>query len=150
MNILVTVASKHGATGDIGDVVAGVLRDAGLAVETRAPDRVDSLDGFDAVILGSAVYAGRWMGSATHFADRFAAELASREVWLFSSGPTGGAPTPKDDPPRGTGTARAPRGSRASVLRRPARSKPARVHGARDHRGGQGARGRLPRLGRDS
>ena len=99
MNILVTVASKHGATGEIGDVVAGVVRDAGLGVETRALDRVDSLDGFDSVILGSAVNAGRWMGSATHFADRFAAELASRDVWLFSSGPTGDVPMPKDDPP---------------------------------------------------
>ena len=92
MNILVTVASKYGATGDIGNVLAGVLRDAGLAVETRPPDRVDSLDGFDAVILGSAVYAGRWMGSATHCERQCRCDRATDDErhpplgWLVPSG----------------------------------------------------------------
>jgi menaquinone-dependent protoporphyrinogen oxidase len=98
MNILVTVASKHGATGEIGEGIAAALRACGLSIETQAPDTVTSLDRFDAVILGSAVYAGRWMDSATHFAERFATELADREVWLFSSGPLGDPPTPKEEP----------------------------------------------------
>jgi menaquinone-dependent protoporphyrinogen oxidase len=99
MNVLVTVASKHGATEEIGAALAGVLGDAGLAVTTSAPDEVSGLDKFDAVVLGSAVYAGRWMGSASQFADRFAADLASREVWLFSSGPIGDPPLPTEEPP---------------------------------------------------
>jgi len=78
MNILVTVASKHRGTGEIGEALAAALRATGLSVETRAPETVTSLDRFDAVILGSAVYAGRWMDSATRFTERFATELADR------------------------------------------------------------------------
>jgi menaquinone-dependent protoporphyrinogen oxidase len=89
MKILVTVASRHGATGEIGEVIAGVLRDAGLAVQTRPPSDVTSLDDFDAVVLGSAVYAGRWMEEARRFAQRHHEPLRGRPVWLFSSGPIG-------------------------------------------------------------
>jgi menaquinone-dependent protoporphyrinogen oxidase len=99
MNVLVTVASKHGATDEIGAALAGVLRDAGLAVTTSAPEDVSGVERFDAVVLGSAVYAGRWMGSASQFADRFAADLARRQVWLFSSGPIGDPPKPTEQPP---------------------------------------------------
>ena len=45
MKVLVTVASKHGATGEIGEVIASVLRDAGHAITTDAPEDVRSLDG---------------------------------------------------------------------------------------------------------
>jgi menaquinone-dependent protoporphyrinogen oxidase len=89
MKILVSVASRHGATGEIGEVIAGVLRDAGLAVQTRSPSDVTSLDDFDAVVLGSAVYAGRWMEAARRFAQRHHEQLRARPVWLFSSGPIG-------------------------------------------------------------
>jgi menaquinone-dependent protoporphyrinogen oxidase len=98
MNILVTVASKHGATEEIGESIAAFLRAFGLTVETEAPEKVTSLDGFDAVVLGSAVYAGRWMDSATHFAQQFSTGLASRDIWLFSSGPIGDPPMPTEEP----------------------------------------------------
>jgi menaquinone-dependent protoporphyrinogen oxidase len=98
MNILVAVASKHGATGEIGEIVAGVLRDAGLTAETRRPQDVMSLDGYDAVVLGSAIYAGRWLDPARAFADRHATALATRPVWLFSSGPLGNPPMPPGQP----------------------------------------------------
>lgn len=98
MNVLVTVATKHGATGDIGEILAEELRRGGLTVETRAPQGITSLDGYEAVILGSGVYVGRWLDSASRFADRFAPELASREVWLFSSGPIGDPPMPEEEP----------------------------------------------------
>jgi menaquinone-dependent protoporphyrinogen oxidase len=39
--------------------------------------------------LGSAVYFGPWLQPATELADRSAAALATKLVWLFSSGPVG-------------------------------------------------------------
>ena len=111
MQVLVTVASKHGATEEIGQVLAGILREAGLSVTTSAPDEVSRLDTFDAVVLGSAVYAGRWVGSASAFADRFAADLASREVWLFSSGPIGDPAMPTEELAGCVGPRQAPRRS---------------------------------------
>jgi menaquinone-dependent protoporphyrinogen oxidase len=99
MHVLVSVASKHGATGEIGEIIAGVLRDAGLDVATIQPERVERLDDYDAVILGSAVYAGRWMSSAHAFVDRHGSALSALPVWLFSSGPIGDPPMPAGDAP---------------------------------------------------
>ncbi len=101
MKILVTVASKHGATGEIGEIIAGVLRDAGHAVATHAPEDVAGLEEFDAVVLGSAVYAGRWLEPARAFVDRHATTLVGRPVWLFSSGPIGDPPKPEGAAPEG-------------------------------------------------
>ena len=99
MKVLITVASKHGATGEIGAIIATVLVTAGIEVEERRPQDVDSIDPYDAVILGSAVYAGRWMQPARAFGDRFASELSAQPVWLFSSGPLGDPPMPVTESP---------------------------------------------------
>lgn len=99
MKLLVTVASKHGATGEIGELIADALRDAGHHVTTQAPETLQALDRYDAIVLGSAVYAGRWMKEARNFADRHASELARRPVWIFSSGPIGDPPLPEGDHP---------------------------------------------------
>jgi menaquinone-dependent protoporphyrinogen oxidase len=64
----------------------------------RRPEEVDGLDGVHAVVLGSAVYLGRWMPSATSLLGSLREELLERAVWLFSSGPVGDPPRPLDDP----------------------------------------------------
>ena len=97
MTVLLTVASTHGATQAIGDVVADVLAEMGLQVDRREPEEVHDLAGVDAVVLGSAIYAGRWVASASELVDRLADVLRERPVWVFSSGPLG-------DPPRPEGT----------------------------------------------
>lgn len=101
MKILVTTASKHGATAEIGDAIAGKLREHEFEVEVHEPGDVASLDGYDAVILGSAVYAGRWMDSARRFSERHHAALRRLPVWLFSSGPIGDPPQPEEEPADG-------------------------------------------------
>ena len=115
MNILVTVASNHGATGEIGEVLAGVLRDSGLTAETRRPQDVVSLEGYDSVVLGSAIYADRWLEPARAFADRHAAALATCPVWLLSSGPLGDPPMPLGEPaePTAIATSLAAKGHRS-------------------------------------
>ena len=87
--VLVTFGSKHGATAEIADVVAETLSACGLDVDRLEAGDVHSLDGYDAVILGSAVYMRRWRREARRFLHRFAAELAQRPFWVFSSGPVG-------------------------------------------------------------
>lgn len=98
MKILVTVASKHGATAEIGAWVAEALVAGGIAAETRDPDDVATIDGFDAVVVGSAVYAGRWLDAAKAFVERLGPDLRARPVWLFSSGPAGDPLKPDGDP----------------------------------------------------
>lgn len=98
MRVLVTTAGKHGSTEEIGRAIAGALTGEGIDARVVAPEDVESLDGYDAVVLGSAVYAGRWMKSMRELTDRLAVELALRPVWLFSSGPIGDPPKPEEDP----------------------------------------------------
>ncbi|HEY8167222.1 MAG TPA: flavodoxin domain-containing protein [Candidatus Limnocylindrales bacterium] len=99
MRVLVTVASKHGATEEIGRRIAMGLEAAGLAVVSVAPEAVISIDGYDAVVLGSGVYAGRWLGPAKDLVHRVGPELKTKRVWLFSSGPIGESTKPDDVPP---------------------------------------------------
>jgi menaquinone-dependent protoporphyrinogen oxidase len=97
MRVLVATASKHGATREIGGAISAILERKGHTVETRDADRVQSIDQVDAVVIGAAVYAGRWVKDAREFVDRFESELAEKPVWVFSSGPTGTPPKPEPD-----------------------------------------------------
>jgi menaquinone-dependent protoporphyrinogen oxidase len=87
VRVLVAYASKLGSTAEIAHAIAGRLEQRGHAVETRAVRDVRSLEGFDAVVLGSALYAAHWQRDANKFVERHRAALGSRRVWIFSSGP---------------------------------------------------------------
>jgi menaquinone-dependent protoporphyrinogen oxidase len=89
MNVLVTTASKQGATSEIAEAIAKALRMRGLEITVSAPERVEDVGGYDAFVLGSAVYMGHWLEPATDFVRRFGTVLPHRPVWLFSSGPVG-------------------------------------------------------------
>lgn len=99
MRVLVTAASKHGATYEIAERIAQRLRDGLVEVDCRPPSDVTGVDGYDAVVLGSAVYAGHWLPAARDIVTAFADDCAGRPVYLFSSGPIGDPPKPAEDPP---------------------------------------------------
>jgi menaquinone-dependent protoporphyrinogen oxidase len=96
MRVLVTAASRHGGTGEIATIIGQALTDAGLETEVKPLRALDSVAGYNAVVLGSGVYVGRWLPEATEFVRRHEIELRARPVWLFSSGPIG-SPEPKPD-----------------------------------------------------
>jgi menaquinone-dependent protoporphyrinogen oxidase len=87
--ILVAYASKHGATEGIARFIAERLGERDKRAEARSVDATLELGEPEAVILGSAVYAGSWMKEAVDFARRHGDALATVPVWLFSSGPLG-------------------------------------------------------------
>lgn len=98
MRVLVTAASRHGSTREIAQAIATELTTEGLQAEAREIAAVTTLEGYDAVVLGSAVYVGKWMPEAREFVATHADALRSRRVWLFSSGPLGLTPKPMEDP----------------------------------------------------
>jgi menaquinone-dependent protoporphyrinogen oxidase len=98
--ILVAYASKHGSTAEIARRIAERLSDRGHDVEARSVDEVDRLDRVEAVVLGSAVYAGSWRNEAVAFVERHAQELRRIPVWLFSSGPLGDHVEDLEEQPR--------------------------------------------------
>lgn len=104
LRVLVTAASRHGSTTEIADAVARDLQESaagrrcGLTAVTVPVERDPDPSGYDAVVLGSGVYAGRWLEPARHYAAGHATALRSRPVWLLSSGPIGAPPFPPDEP----------------------------------------------------
>lgn len=96
MTVLVAYSSKRGSTAEIAETVAATLRREGLGVCLEPLEAVDSLERYDAVVLGSAVYMKRWRGDAKHFLKKHRKALRQMPFWVFSSGPVGDPA--KDDP----------------------------------------------------
>lgn len=97
LRILVAAASKHGATAEIATHVGKVFQGAGLDCDVQDVGEVSDLSGYEAVVLGSGVYAGQWLKDARKFVDDHAAALQAVRVWLFSSGPLGDPLQPDDE-----------------------------------------------------
>ncbi len=85
--VLVAYASKLGSNGEIAEVIAEVLHAAGHDAAAQPTREVRSLEGWDAIVLGSAIYAAHWQKDARRFTARFRQGLVARPLWLFSSGP---------------------------------------------------------------
>jgi menaquinone-dependent protoporphyrinogen oxidase len=108
--VLVAYGTKHGATEAIAETIAKTLSDAGLEVNLERARRVRSIEPYRAVVLGSAVYAGRWRRDALRLLRR--SGLRERDVWLFSSGPVGES---KGDPEQFERMTRPPRVQQAAA-----------------------------------
>jgi menaquinone-dependent protoporphyrinogen oxidase len=87
MRVLVTWGSQRGDTEGIARVIAATLEHEGLEVDLLSPKRALDAHGFDAVIVGGALYANRWPEDARHFVARRERDLRRVPVWFFSSGP---------------------------------------------------------------
>src|SRR5581483_8068768 len=140
MTVLVTAASRHGGTAEIAAAIGRVLRERGVVADVVPVEDVDSLAEYDAVVLGSGVYVGRWLESARTFVDRHGNDLAARPVWLFSSGPIEGkgdaaagaivrgsrSPSARSCAPSGPGRATTATGGRFAATHRRSRRRSAR------------------------
>lgn len=92
--ILVAAASRHGSTSQIAAFIAARLREklpSDWHVQLEDADAIRTLEGHDAVVLGSAVYLGRWLRSARALLHNTEAPPPSG-LWLFSSGPAADGP----------------------------------------------------------
>lgn len=89
MTILVTYASKHGATQGIAERIGDKLGELGQNAVVLPITAVQNVAAYDAVVIGGAAYYFHWMKEATQFVRHHRDTLAQRPVWLFSSGPLG-------------------------------------------------------------
>ena len=89
--VLVVYASRMGSTREIAEAIGAQLSSRGFPVAVAAAADAAPARSFDAVILGSAVYMGRWDFDALDYLRRQSDDLSDRPTWLFQSGPTGPA-----------------------------------------------------------
>ncbi|MFI6645435.1 flavodoxin domain-containing protein [Streptomyces sp. NPDC050504] len=98
--VLVAYGSKNGSTAEIAQAVAEVLRKEGVTAQTRPAGLVTGdLTEYSAVIVGGALYAGRWHRDARRFVRRHRRALSRLPLWLFSSGPLDASAAERDLPP---------------------------------------------------
>lgn len=65
--ILVTYATRAGSTFEVAALVAEVLRTTGATVDVKYVRAVRELEGYDAVVIGSAIRMGQWLPEAVEF-----------------------------------------------------------------------------------
>jgi menaquinone-dependent protoporphyrinogen oxidase len=85
--VLIAYATKYGSTREVAEAVAERLQAQGIATHARAVGDVRGLDGYDGVVLGSAIYIGRLHADARAFLHRHRDGLAARPLAVFAMGP---------------------------------------------------------------
>jgi menaquinone-dependent protoporphyrinogen oxidase len=86
MRVLVAHASAHGSTAEVAERIGQRLREAGLDTDVVPMRDVGGVDGYDALVLGSAVHNQAWLPEAVESLRRNAPGLADRPAWVFSVG----------------------------------------------------------------
>jgi menaquinone-dependent protoporphyrinogen oxidase len=85
--VLVAYATKHGSTREVAEAVAKRLNSYGIATFVRPAAQVTELEGYESVVLGSAIYMGRLHPDARDFMRRHRSGLAARSFAVFAMGP---------------------------------------------------------------
>lgn len=85
--VQVVYASRHGGSEGIAKRIATVLSTNGADAEATDAAMNPDPAGFDAYVVGSGVYLGKWLKEGATFVEQHRDVLATKPVWLFSSGP---------------------------------------------------------------
>ena len=93
-SVLVAYATRYGSTREVAEAVADTLRDRGLTADLQTMKAVRTLEGYDAVVLGAALYMYRWHRDARRFLSRQRKALAELPVAIFALGPV---KSPRDE-----------------------------------------------------
>jgi menaquinone-dependent protoporphyrinogen oxidase len=86
-SVLVAYSTRYGSTQEVAEAVAATLRERGLEIDIEHMPKVRSLEGYYAVVLGTAIYMFHLHKDACRFLSRHRKALAQRPVAMFALGP---------------------------------------------------------------
>jgi len=84
--ILVAYASRKGSTAGIAQAVGKEQVSAGYTVDVAEMNAVSSLEGYDAIVIGSPVYMGHIVKDVEKFVAQHRTRLAKLPVAAFAVG----------------------------------------------------------------
>ncbi len=82
--ILVAYASRYGSTAEVAQAIGAQLSQRGATVDVCSVADVRDLASYDAVVVGSAIRMGQWLGAATKFVEANQAALRQVPVAFFT------------------------------------------------------------------
>lgn len=85
-SVLVCYASRYGSTREIAEWVADELKSAGIAVDCMPAGKGLHPIAYDAAVLGSPLYMGKWLAEAREFVSRERIPLGRIPIAVFSVG----------------------------------------------------------------
>ena len=62
-SVLVAYATKYGSTREVAEAIASALIERGADAVARPAGEIRGLEGYSAVVLGTALYFFRWRGA---------------------------------------------------------------------------------------
>ena len=86
-SILLAYASRFGSTQEVAETIASILSKAELEVDLQPMQEVKSLDRYNAVVLGAAIYNAKWNVDAHQFVSKHQDTLTQLPVAIFTLGP---------------------------------------------------------------
>jgi menaquinone-dependent protoporphyrinogen oxidase len=87
-SILIAYATKNGSTQEVAVAIAEELRARGREVEVQVAREIQTLEGYQSIILGAPIYMGLWHRDAHAFLRHYHKILLERPVVIFALGPT--------------------------------------------------------------
>ena len=81
--ILVTYASRNGATAGVAEAIGKTLTESGAQVDVLPMGEVRDLTQYRAVVAGSAIQGQKWLPEAVRFVQAHRAELARKPFAAF-------------------------------------------------------------------
>ena len=82
--ILIAYASKCGSTGEVAQAIGQSLCDKGALVDVRPVKAVTSVDGYRAILVGSAIRMGQWLPEAVDFLKKNQVRLSQMPTAFFT------------------------------------------------------------------
>ena len=68
--VLVTYASKYGSTGGVADAIGKELCAKGVNADVVLIKNAGNISSYQGVVIGSAIYMGKWMSEAIDFVNK--------------------------------------------------------------------------------
>ena len=85
--MLVAYGTRYGSTREVAETVAATLEEQGVEADVKQAREVRSLDGYDAVVLGTPLYLGALHKDVRALLEKNQAALERTPFALFALGP---------------------------------------------------------------
>jgi menaquinone-dependent protoporphyrinogen oxidase len=85
--VLIAYGTRYGSTREVAETVAATLGEQGIDTEVKQAREVRSLDGYDAVVLGTPLYMGALHKDVRALLEKNRGALEHTPFALFALGP---------------------------------------------------------------